>query len=396
MARHSLRDFPPDEISAQRQVAPNLFLQRVMPNLLEFGITRIASQTGFDRLGVPVCAAFRPDARSLAVTQGKGLTQDSAKVSAVMEAIEFAVAEVPEIEKVVMPHGALDDSNRFVDFDFLLKFPEQEKSEMLTCLEGIDLLSAEKTWCPLDALDFNSFDSEIPNICKNTNGLASGERKDEAVCHAICELIERDAETLWWLRDDEYKISSLANPLIFQNQMVDFLVDLISEAGMVLKLFDITSDIEVPTYLCFIFDPKNHVHSVIYGSATHPEKAVAAAKSILEAIQSRIGWITGARDDLKVSEFGKPLTNFETQAMQSFEPKLTVSNQSHPYHADISSVPYLSEALEAADVTDVGVFELSGKNRPFSVVKAISRSLEDREPNFHWRPGHRAMEVLAA
>jgi len=57
------------------------------------GITRIANVTGLDHIGIPVVQVVRPNSRSLAVCQGKGLTLAAAKASAVMESIEGYHAE---------------------------------------------------------------------------------------------------------------------------------------------------------------------------------------------------------------------------------------------------------------------------------------------------------------
>ena len=46
--------------------------------------------------GLPVFAAMRPNARSVTVSQGKGLTRDAARVSALMEAVESWHAETIE------------------------------------------------------------------------------------------------------------------------------------------------------------------------------------------------------------------------------------------------------------------------------------------------------------
>ena len=58
-----------------------------------FGITRLAEVTGLDRIGIPVWMAIRPNSRTLAVSQGKGLTDAAAQASALMEAAEIASAE---------------------------------------------------------------------------------------------------------------------------------------------------------------------------------------------------------------------------------------------------------------------------------------------------------------
>jgi ribosomal protein S12 methylthiotransferase accessory factor YcaO len=52
-------------------------LDRLKPLLPEFGITRIADVTGLDTIGIPVMTVVRPLARSLSVSQGKGLRKNS-------------------------------------------------------------------------------------------------------------------------------------------------------------------------------------------------------------------------------------------------------------------------------------------------------------------------------
>ena len=51
-------------------------LRALQPKLAAVGITRLADVTGLDRVGLPVVLAVRPLGRSLAVSQGKGLTRD--------------------------------------------------------------------------------------------------------------------------------------------------------------------------------------------------------------------------------------------------------------------------------------------------------------------------------
>src|SRR5882724_5588776 len=57
------------------------------------GITRIANVTGLDAVGVPVVMVCRPNSRSVAVSQGKGIDIASARASGLMEAAELYHAE---------------------------------------------------------------------------------------------------------------------------------------------------------------------------------------------------------------------------------------------------------------------------------------------------------------
>jgi ribosomal protein S12 methylthiotransferase accessory factor len=51
--------------------------QRLLPIIGEFGITRVASTTRLDRIGIPTASAVRPWTRDVIwVYSGKGLSQD--------------------------------------------------------------------------------------------------------------------------------------------------------------------------------------------------------------------------------------------------------------------------------------------------------------------------------
>ncbi|MFC6544829.1 YcaO-like family protein [Nonomuraea salmonea] len=53
------------------------------------GVTRVADITRLDTVGIPTFQAIRPASRTLAVSQGKGVTPDLARLSAIMESIEL-------------------------------------------------------------------------------------------------------------------------------------------------------------------------------------------------------------------------------------------------------------------------------------------------------------------
>src|SRR5205823_14145316 len=76
-----------------RSVAPEETIRRAWRLAPIMGITRIGNVTGLDVVGVPVVTVIRPNARSLAVAQGKGLTLAAAKASGLMESVESYHAE---------------------------------------------------------------------------------------------------------------------------------------------------------------------------------------------------------------------------------------------------------------------------------------------------------------
>ena len=76
-----------------RVFAPEETLERMRPHWRKLGVTRFADVTGLDRIGIPVIMAIRPNSRSVAVSQGKGVHLAAAKASALMETVETWHAE---------------------------------------------------------------------------------------------------------------------------------------------------------------------------------------------------------------------------------------------------------------------------------------------------------------
>ena len=64
---------------------------------------------------------------------------------------------------------------------------------------GFDLLTNEKVLVPAQ-LALSKYSAKSPAInafpYSHTNGLASGNVLEEAICHALCEVIERDAVSI--------------------------------------------------------------------------------------------------------------------------------------------------------------------------------------------------------
>jgi ribosomal protein S12 methylthiotransferase accessory factor len=150
--------------------------------------------TGLDvDLGVPTFCAIRPTGQVLQTSNGKGLTRLSAKVSALMEAIELDHAENPDPGRLrrtslnglarsglkalgLAQPGASGET--FFSPDYIVDW-----------VEGEELLSGEKVWLPASSAYF----IEPAAGRTSTNGLASGNHLVEATLHALYELIERDA-----------------------------------------------------------------------------------------------------------------------------------------------------------------------------------------------------------
>src|SRR5918994_4946982 len=102
-----------------RMVEPRSTFERVPPMRVRMGITRVANVTGLDRIGLPVVMVCRPNSRSIAVSQGKGLDLDAARASGLMESVETYHAERIDLPLKLASLQSLQERHPTVDVDAL-------------------------------------------------------------------------------------------------------------------------------------------------------------------------------------------------------------------------------------------------------------------------------------
>ena len=367
------------------------------PHLPALGITRVSRQTGLDHIGIPCWASFRPNARSLSGNQGKGLTDAAACASAIMEAAEFAIAEQPEAMPLAASASTLSSRGyNWLDPTRLLPFGSVfDREATLHWLEGRTLAGSAPYWVPIDTVDMDGAGAELTGICKTSNGLASGNTSEEAIFHAICELVERDATSLWSLLPAQRKGHTALSAPSFDDPIIDQLCDTIEHAGLTMRLFDQTSDLGIPVVMALLGpgEPGAATHfSITAGYGAHPIAARAAIRAITEAAQSRIGSIAGSRDDIDPLSYAKAAAD-EHLALLTAEAGAPAP-AGLPLGTPLSiSLDFVKAALSLAGIDPV-VVPLGGAQYGISVVKVLAPDLEDREPNLNWRPGARAIGVM--
>jgi ribosomal protein S12 methylthiotransferase accessory factor len=291
-----------------RLVPPADTLERIKPHLRALGITRCADVTDLDRIGIPVHCAIRPRGSTIQITNGKGLRPVDARVSALMEALELFHAERPWREPLraslaelrcsggaaVRPDtlpGYLTD--RYFSDEFVSSWIEAE-----------ELLSGGTVWLPASSVHI------MPPILFDfsSNGLASGNDLVEATLHALYELIERDTISstctngIIRLDNPYFKCIDLAS---LRDETLALLVDKLRNANIKLVLLEVKNQFRVPTFWATLLDTKpfsssSHI-SIGYGS--HLSPVVAASRAITEAVQSRLTYIHGAREDLSQAAY---------------------------------------------------------------------------------------------
>src|SRR5688500_2421769 len=128
-----------------RLIDPAETVARVRPFMPAMGITRVANITGLDCIGVPVVMVCRPNARSLAVSQGKGLNLAAAKASALMEEIESYHAEHITLSLKLGSYEDLRETQQLEDEDGMHRVTQRAYLPIrhLLCIVVTDISQTE-------------------------------------------------------------------------------------------------------------------------------------------------------------------------------------------------------------------------------------------------------------
>jgi ribosomal protein S12 methylthiotransferase accessory factor len=178
---------------------------------------------------------------------------------------------------------------------------------------------------------------------RTSNGLASGNCREEALLHALCELVERHSFAVAE-GEPERRVPVLEDSVDAPGCRE--LIGRIRAAGMKLAIRDMTCELGLPAFLVDIVAPD--FPQAWRGMGCHTCPAIALSRALTESAQSRLTHIAGSRDDLHEPVVGDmPFAAFE----EFVEPR---GARAFPDVADLSA------ASVAADVDRV-VERLAGQ-----------------------------------
>lgn len=274
---------------------------RLQDVLLERGITRVADLTGLDYLGIPVFSAIRPSAATLTASTGKGLDVDTAWVSAVMESLEVRAAEG------FSPSGSIrtsaDDLRvgyQVTDLD-VHPLSLVDQSTIVDWSRGHDLVSGDEAYVPTAAIGLRGWHEmrwQPPTFVRTSNGLAAGSCRDDAIVHALLELIERDA----------IAARGHAEPVLISPDEVCEDLD-----PRLLPLFTSGFHVQIEllkslpgTHAAACFLSSTDTFQWVGGTGCDTSRQGALRRAVLEAAQSRLSVISGLRDDISSSSYRMP------------------------------------------------------------------------------------------
>ncbi|WP_164015002.1 YcaO-like family protein [Pyxidicoccus trucidator] len=392
-----------------RLVPPEATVARVRGLLPLMGITRVANVTGLDTIGIPVVMVIRPNARSLSVSQGKGGDLASARASGLMEAIELYHAEhIPQPLKLAS-FNELRFTHRMVDVTALpaLSVSGFHGHFRTLWIEGRNLFDEGATWVPYELVHMDytlPLPSGSGSFLMSSSGLASGNHLLEAVNHALCELIERDATTLFRLSGEEARRERRVDPSTVDDPGCRALLAQYARAGVEVGIWELTSDVGVAAFSCTIVDADPEPQRPIGpmgGMGCHPCRAVALSRALTEAAQSRLTIITGARDDVR--HMGPQGSEEELEAARRMRDALVAEPKVHRFQAapDFQGGTleedhaFLLGRLRAVGLGEAVVVDLTRPHFGIPVVRVIVPSLEPLNDIPGYVPGARARRCLS-
>jgi YcaO-like protein with predicted kinase domain len=397
-------------------------LVRVEKVAESLGVTRLADITGLDRIGIPVYSSVVPDsADALSVYNGKGARPIDAKAGALMEAIERQTALKIRLPIVEGSFSNLRERKRVLDPGRINQelAPSYSKDRLYSWSEGQDIVSDEPCLVPTKFAGY--FWNDVPHpacfVLTNTNGLASGNCREEAVCHALCELAERDAWTMVELGAHQMprERRSLALGVEAKDGRDDLemfpcvdlgsneLLEKFRRADLFPVVRDITSNMGVPSFFASVADESISGYPMAHsGFGAHPNAAVAVRRALVELAQSRCVDIQAVREDILPPEAVAEHFALHTRRIniinrdswyfgRSKHLQKLSDVPSHSFATIEEDLQFLMQRFAACGLDQIIVIDFTPNLTTHSVVRVIVPGIESWALD-HGRLGPRAVE----
>ncbi len=400
-------------------------LKNVSQIVNEIGITRIADITDMDRLKIPNFSSVLPGTEDyIWVYGGKGPTKNHAKASAIMESIErFSSLPRNYTDKIIRgSYQELSKTHNVLKYNDVIEpvsFSLDDKMMMDYCV-GYDLMNKKNILVPLSLALFKYIPkppSVNPYAFYHTNGLASGNVIEEAICHSLCEVIERDAVSIAEFVSSAFQfhiLRTIENALIHNgvklkpiesrkfiddneiypdvdlkdigedNEPIRKLLEKFENCQISIKVKDVTSDLGIPTFIASSVEWINHDYGyLVEGHGTHPDPRIAMIRAITEVSQSRAANIQGSRDDLRKMKYDPDDSDDKRswQFIKSAKNKKLSEIKSYQNEDILDDIKLILAKLKERKLNRAIIVNLTHPKINIPVVRAIVPGLETFKVN---------------
>jgi ribosomal protein S12 methylthiotransferase accessory factor len=315
----------------------------------------------------------------LQVSNGKGLTFEEAAQGALLEAAELHASERPPADLLFTSARELRRlaADRVWSLDRCGSAGRPLKKELAPdevhqgWAHGEDLFSGDRIWAPAQALFCPPGTGPWigPSMLAWTsNGMGAHSRIEWALDHALREAVERHqlarALPRGWTRASAGRRRLSSRAILDAAPEADRLKASLEKRGFGAAVFDLRADIALPTAGAWLIDREAGPIPLTAGYACGLSWSEAIRGALLEAAQSRLTDIHGAREDIALTDPGAAaqLRVWEGDRA-STKPRLTAP----PSPRRVKTV---LAALRTSGYAHAAVFEL-GNYAGARVVKVI-------------------------
>lgn len=372
--------------SGFRRYSPKEVLTLALPLRRRFGISRLASVGEFiDLPGISVVNAVRTTLKKdqVSSTQGKGRSLVSATCSALMEAYERHCACWCD-DAIFQRKADLDDRTVLHQLGF------KSGSEIGHWMNGQELRTGKSVSLPAIEVQFpyHKSDAKTTNIRAHTSGLATGGSREEAICFAIMETLERNITSGFYknclssICADMIDLKSITHPATLA------LWHSLNDKGY--ESFALRIHGPLPVCYVALYDPASMGPKfMIAGSAAGFTESEALDAALLEAVQGLVVSLQASREDLSrqkqkycsQSFFSRSKFSTLRDLFRNHYPSFNLPVLETPPATLQAATRYLIEMLAVQRCEQIYIVDLSLKDTPFHTVKAIVPGMFDRHVN---------------
>ncbi|MFE9647492.1 YcaO-like family protein [Streptomyces sp. NPDC006365] len=214
-----------------------------------------------------------------------------------------------------------------------------------------------------------------PDVLRATStGLACGNTRDEALLHAMYEVIERDVlyadETL------DGALRRLVDPATVDDPYARALIDRLQDRRVLLELAAVEGQYGIPVCLAYLWS--EDYPAWFAGTGCHTDPAIALTRAITEAAQSRLTCIAGTRDDLASRDEVFDTSQPTPQPRAALNPWRHAANGPEIKEAFADQVPDIASRIQTVTGHEPIAVTLSSPDDPLAAVKVIAPGARSR------------------
>jgi oxazoline/thiazoline synthase len=271
---------------------------------------------------------------------GKGKTDVQAKASALCEALErySGIFQGDEIrhkdsfknmgDRAIHPN----DCQNFSEEQYKTRREWNAKSERNQQVPEPFDEEREIEWTPVWSLSqqefkylptaycYYGYPKEKNSYCwADSNGAAAGNTIEEAILQGFMELAERDSVALWWYNRVQRPAVDLDS---FDEPYFQVVKDYYRAIARDMWVLDITSDLNIPTFVAISRRSDRAVEDIVFGFGAHFDPKIALLRAITETNQVLPAVLTTAPE-------GNTLYRLDDQVAVEWWKTATIENQTY-------------------------------------------------------------------